>query len=162
MDLQHLHDSATSLINEARNRDVKICTVESCTGGLIAATLTEIPGASDVLCCGAITYSNESKTRIMGVPPEIIEQHGAVSESVACMMAENALERAPATLSVSVTGIAGPGGGTEHKPVGLVHMATKFEGYDTIAKHFHFKGDRHMVRAQAVEAAIQMLRDRIL
>src|ERR1700761_8344301 len=114
---------ARDLLAAARGNNFRIATAESCTGGLIAALLTEIPGSSDVVERGFVTYSNESKRELLGVPAELIARHGAVSAEVARAMALGALGHARADLSVAVTGVAGPGGGTTDKPVGLVHLA---------------------------------------
>ena len=116
---------AASLLDACRARALKLATAESCTGGLIAALLTEIPGSSDVVERGFVTYSNAAKTEQLGVPADLIATHGAVSEPVARAMAEGALSHSHADLAVSVTGVAGPGGGTATKPVGLVHLAAR-------------------------------------
>ena len=118
-----LIESAAELIARCRDGGLKIVTAESCTGGMIATTLTEIAGSSDVFERGLVTYSNESKEELLGVPMDLIDHHGAVSEEVARAMAVGALAAADAQLSVAVTGIAGPGGGMPEKPVGLVHLA---------------------------------------
>ncbi len=113
---------AEALLALLRRRDLMVATAESCTGGLIAAALTSVAGSSDVVACGFVTYSNAAKTAMLGVPPTVLQAHGAVSEAVALRMAEGALERSEATLAVAVTGIAGPGGGSAEKPrrAGLV------------------------------------------
>lgn len=114
---------ARLVLDEARQRRVKIVTAESCTGGLIAGLLTEIPGSSDVVERGFVVYSNKAKEELLGVPGDLIADAGAVSEPVARMMAEGALAESRANLAIAVTGVAGPGGGTPLKPVGLVHIA---------------------------------------
>lgn len=114
---------AAKLLALARRKGVTLVTAESCTGGLIAAFLTEVAGASDVYERGFVTYSNAAKTEMLGVPAELIDLHGAVSREVAQAMASGALEHSRADLSLAITGIAGPGGGTQAKPVGLVHIA---------------------------------------
>ena len=114
---------AAALLDAARERGELIATAESCTGGLLAATLTAIPGSSDVFERGFVTYSNASKSEMLGVPVWLIERHGSVSEDVARAMVGGALTHSRATLAVAVTGIAGPSGGTHEKPVGLVHLA---------------------------------------
>src|SRR3984957_20914030 len=114
---------AEKLLADARAKGLKIATAESCTGGLIAGLLTEIPGSSDVVERGFVTYSNAAKEDLLDVPPDLIRQYGAVSEPVARAMAEGALKHSLAHLAVAVTGIAGPGGGTAEKPVGLVYIA---------------------------------------
>ncbi len=111
------------VLDRARDGGLKIATAESCTGGLIAAALTSVAGSSDVVERGFVTYSNEAKTELLDVPADMIEAFGAVSEQVARAMAEGALAHSRADLAVSVTGIAGPGGGSADKPVGLVHLA---------------------------------------
>ena len=119
---ERLLREAESLLEACRTRGLKLATAESCTGGLIAALLTEIPGSSDVVERGFVTYSNEAKSEELGVPADLIAAHGAVSEPVARAMAEGALAHSHADLAVSVTGVAGPGGGSAAKPVGLVHL----------------------------------------
>lgn len=111
---------AAALVERLRARKLRLATAESCTGGLIAAILTEVPGASDVFECGFVTYSNEAKTEALGVPAGLIVEHGAVSEQVAEAMAAGALAHSRADIALSVTGVAGPGGGTPAKPIGLV------------------------------------------
>jgi nicotinamide-nucleotide amidase len=122
-DLHTLVEQAAALLQACRKRSITLATAESCTGGLIAATLTEIPGSSDVVDRGFVTYSNAAKTDMLGVPAALIAAEGAVSEAVARVMALNALTRSRAGIAVAVTGIAGPGGGSPEKPVGLVHLA---------------------------------------
>ena len=127
-DLAPLLAKAEALILECTRRGLKIATAESCTGGLVVAALTEIPGSSAVVDRGFVTYSNVAKTEALGVPAELIARDGAVSETVARAMAEGALAHSAADLVVAVTGIAGPGGGTPEKPVGLVHFAAAMRG----------------------------------
>ncbi|HEX4272371.1 MAG TPA: CinA family protein [Rhizomicrobium sp.] len=150
---------AEKLLADARAKGLKIVTAESCTGGLIAGLLTEIAGSSDVFERGFVTYSNDSKIELLGVSGDLIATHGAVSAEVARAMARGALERARADLSVAVTGIAGPGGGTKDKPIGLVHLAAA-RGEKTIARECRF-GDigRGEVRLRSVETALQMLQE---
>jgi nicotinamide-nucleotide amidase len=149
---------AEHLLTTARAGGVRIATAESCTGGLIAALLTEIPGASDVFGRGFVTYSNKAKEDMLGVPAATLRQHGAVSEPVARLMAEGAIRNSTAQLSVAVTGIAGPGGGTEEKPVGLVHIAVARAGEPTLHRECRF-GDigRGEIRLASVAAALEML-----
>ena len=149
---------AENLLTKARASDVRIATAESCTGGLIASLLTEIPGSSDVFGRGFVTYSNKAKEDMLGVPAATLRQHGAVSEAVARIMAEGAIRNSTAQLSVAVTGIAGPGGGTDEKPVGLVHIAAARAGEPTLHREYRF-GDigRSEVRLASVEAALEML-----
>ncbi len=120
--------TATLLLEELRAQALTLTTAESCTGGLISSCLTEIAGSSDVFERGFVTYSNAAKTQMLGVPDALIEAHGAVSPEVAGAMAEGALDHSPADLAVSVTGIAGPGGGSPNKPVGLVFIAAVRRG----------------------------------
>jgi nicotinamide-nucleotide amidase len=151
-------DQAEALLARARFKGVKIATAESCTGGLIAGLLTEIAGSSDVFERGFVTYSNDAKTELLGVPAAMIRQHGAVSEVVARAMAEGAIRNSPAQMAIAVTGIAGPGGGTDEKPVGLVHIAAALAGEATRYRECRF-GDigRTEVRLKTVEAALALL-----
>lgn len=153
---------ARSVLDAARRAGVMIATVESCTGGLIAAALTDIPGSSNVVERGFITYSNAAKTALVGVPAGLIEAEGAVSEAVARAMAEGALAAAPVGAAVAVTGIAGPGGATAGKPVGRVHIAAARSGFSTLHVQRDF-GDigRAEVRLRSVEAALALLKDRL-
>ncbi len=148
---------ARTIIGAAKAKHLSVTTAESCTGGLIAACLTEISGASDVFSRGFITYANEAKIDLLGVPEAIIGEMGAVSEEVARAMAEGARKAADADIAISVTGIAGPGGGTPEKPVGLVHMAAAGRGGETLHQRHVFTGDRREVRSQAVDAALALL-----
>jgi nicotinamide-nucleotide amidase len=118
-----MRSGASEVLDACRAARIRLATAESCTGGLIAATLTEIAGSSDVVERGFVTYHNDAKAEDLGVPEEMLARHGAVSEPVARAMAEGALARSRADLAVAVTGVAGPGGGTPDKPVGLVHIA---------------------------------------
>jgi nicotinamide-nucleotide amidase len=153
---------AEKLLADARAKKLKIVTAESCTGGLIAGLLTEIAGSSDVVERGFVTYSNEAKSDSLGVREDLIEEFGAVSEPVARAMAHGALICSRAQLSIAVTGIAGPGGGTATKPVGLVFLATARAGVPikVIARECRF-GDvgRSEVRLKSVETALQMLQE---
>ena len=133
-----------------------VTTAESCTGGLIAATLVNVPGASDVLNEGYITYSNEAKIRLVNVSPETLERYGAVSSQTAKEMANGAAKAAKAEAALSATGIAGPGGGTEEKPVGLVYIGCSVNG-KTTAKRCVFDGNRMENRQHTVETALEML-----
>jgi len=153
-----LHARAEALLAAARAKSLKIATAESCTGGLIAGLLTEIPGSSDVLDRGFVTYSNDAKEAMLGIPPALLRQHGAVSEAVARAMAEGAIRNSAAQVSVAVTGIAGPGGGTEDKPVGLVHIAAARAGEATLHRECRF-GDigRGAIRLASVAAALELL-----
>ena len=148
---------AERVVRACEAAGLRIVTAESCTGGLIAAALTEIPGASNVVERGFVAYSNAAKTELLGVPADLIEAHGAVSPEVAQAMAEGALARAPAELSVAITGIAGPGGATAAKPVGLVQLAAARKGAETLSESHVFSGDRGEVRLQGVQAVLEML-----
>ncbi len=132
-----------------------IATAESCTGGLIAATLTEIAGSSAAFSRGYVTYSNAAKTEMLGVPAALIEAHGAVSEEVARAMAEGAI--VAADIAIAVTGIAGPGGATPGKPVGLVHFGLAMRGRITCAEHHVFEGNRRSVRQATLRHALSMM-----
>ena len=136
---------------------MRIVTAESCTGGLIGGCLTGIAGSSAVFERGFVTYSNEAKSEILGVPAELIAEHGAVSEPVARAMAAGALERSRAELVVAVTGIAGPGGGSRKRPVGLVHFAAARGEGDIVHGSEVFTGDRDQVRMATVGLALDML-----
>jgi nicotinamide-nucleotide amidase len=156
-----LLDEAAALLEACRVRGVRLATAESCTGGLIAATLTAIAGASDVVDRGFVTYSNEAKIELVGVPPELIARHGAVSEAVVRAMAEGALSRSRATIAVSVTGVAGPGGGSAEKPVGLVCFGLAQRGLEVATACRIFPGDRTAIRAATVAHAFAMIRARL-
>jgi nicotinamide-nucleotide amidase len=147
---------AERVVRACEAANLRIVTAESCTGGLIAAALTEIPGASNVVERGFVAYSNAAKIELLGVPADLIETHGAVSPEVAQAMAEGALAHAPAELSVAITGIAGPGGATPAKPVGLVQLAAARRGAETLSERHVFSGDRAEVRLQGVQAALEM------
>jgi nicotinamide-nucleotide amidase len=150
---------AAELLDAARERGDLIATAESCTAGLVAATLTAIPGASDIFERGFVTYSNAAKSEMLGVPYWLIERHGAVSEDVARSMAGGVLTHSQANLAVSVTGIAGPDGGTPEKPVGLVYFAAGRRDGPIIAEKIEF-GDlgRDEIRRLSVERALKLLR----
>jgi len=148
---------AGDLLALCRAKGLRVATAESCTGGLIAAALTAVAGSSDVVDRGFVTYSNEAKQQMLGVPVPLFDSVGAVSEDVARAMAEGAVSRADAQLAVSVTGIAGPGGGSETKPVGLVHIAAARAGGATRHERHVFDGDRDAVRRATVVAALGML-----
>jgi len=153
---------AEALLARCRSRSIRLATAESCTGGMIAALCTEIPGSSDVLERGLVTYSNEAKQQLLGIPNALLLQAGAVSEEVARAMAEGALARAPVQLTVAVTGIAGPGGATPSKPVGLVHLAAAAEGRATLHRRHEF-GDlgRSGIRLASVVAALALLEQQL-
>ena len=149
---------ADQVLADARTSGRKIATAESCTGGLIAGLLTEIAGASDVFERGFVTYSNGAKEQMLGVPAAMIRQHGAVSEVVVRAMAEGAIRNSSAQMAVAVTGIAGPGGGSDEKPVGLVHIAAALAGEATLHRECRFgEIGRDQVRLKTVEAALELL-----
>ncbi len=154
---KELINQAKALIEACRDGGLMIGTAESCTGGLLAGCLTEIPGASDVFERGFITYSNSAKVDHLGVPEALIRDHGVVSEEVVRAMADGVLDRVNVDLSAAITGIAGPGGGTAAKPLGLVHMASSRRGGETIAERHVFSGNRTEVRLAAVTAVIGIL-----
>lgn len=149
---------AAALLAACRAARVRLATAESCTGGMIAAALTDIAGSSDVVERGFVVYSNEAKQEMLGVPHATITLHGAVSEAVACAMAEGALANSRADIAVAVTGIAGPGGATPTKPVGLVHLACARRTRPTLHRRVVFAGDRGAVRMQTVDAAFALIR----
>lgn len=151
--------AATALLSQFRAAGLKIATAESCTGGLIAGLLTEIAGSSDVVERGFVVYSNAAKVELLGVPSALIEAHGAVSEHTARAMAEGALNASRADVTVAVTGVAGPGGGTAEKPVGLVHIATARRGRMTLHRACRF-GDlgRSGVRSVTIDEALALAR----
>jgi nicotinamide-nucleotide amidase len=148
---------AQSVLSGAQAQGLKIATAESCTGGLLAACLTELAGASHVIERGFVTYSNEAKTAELGVPEALIQAHGAVSEQVARAMAEGAIANSLADLALAITGIAGPGGASANKPVGLVHLALARKGRPTRHARAIFPGDRSAVRLAALDQALDLL-----
>jgi nicotinamide-nucleotide amidase len=153
---------ARLLVDEARQRSLRIVTAESCTGGLVAGAICSVSGASDVFDRGFVTYSNRAKQEILGIPGDLIADLGAVSEPVARMMAEGALEASNAHLAVAITGVAGPGGGTRMKPVGTVHIATARANQALRHREELFQDPtREGVQMAAVQAALQALRDRV-
>lgn len=162
MATDRLHALADQVITAARNRDWRIATAESCTGGLLAGALTAIPGSSAVVEEGFVTYSNDAKHRTLDVPMGEIERYGAVSSQVAEAMAAGAVAVTAADIAVSITGVAGPDGGTEDKPVGLVWFGICVSGLAPESHEKRFEGDRQAVREAAVEHALTLLRDRAL
>jgi len=151
-------DLAKAVLAACRAAGCMLATAESCTGGLVAATLVDIPGSSAVLERGFVTYSNTAKTEMLGVPAAMIAEHGAVSETVARAMADGALARSRADVTVAVTGIAGPGGGTAEKPEGLVHFACARSGRATAHARIEFGAlGRTVVRQRSVEQALGMV-----
>jgi nicotinamide-nucleotide amidase len=154
-----LLQDAKALLAEFEQRRRKLATAESCTGGLLAGLLTEIAGSSAVFERGFVTYSNSAKSELIGVPPALIERHGAVSDEVARAMAEGALARAPVDMAVSVTGIAGPDGGSPEKPVGLVFVAAALRGRPTLARECRFGSiGRTDIRLASLRGAIALAR----
>jgi nicotinamide-nucleotide amidase len=149
---------SAAVLAAARSRHLRLATAESCTGGLVAGVLTEIAGSSDVFDRGFVTYSNGSKADLLGVSSALIAAHGAVSEPVARAMAEGALARSSADIAVAITGIAGPGGGSPAKPVGLVHFAVAGRGFATLhlEKRFGEEG-RTAIRLAAVHEALTLV-----
>jgi nicotinamide-nucleotide amidase len=158
MDDATLLHAAQELLAQARARRLKLAAAESCTGGLIAATLARVPGASAVLERGFVTYSNDAKAELLRVPPELIERRGAVSKEVAQAMAEGALAHAPVELAIAVTGIAGPDGGAPDKPVGLVHIAAARKNGPRLHQEMRFGAiGREKVQRETVAAALALL-----
>ncbi len=140
-----------------RRHRLKLATAESCTGGMVAAALTDIAGSSDVLERGFVVYSNQAKTEMLGVTAALIARVGAVSEEVARAMAEGGLAHSGTEICVAITGIAGPGGGTETKPVGLVHIACARKGRDMVHERHVFPGDRAAVREASAIRALELV-----
>lgn len=156
-----IQDLARRVIEQASARGLMVSTAESCTGGLVAGALTDVAGSSAVVDRGFVTYSNAAKAAMVGVPADLIKVHGAVSEPVARAMAEGAVAHADAAISVAVTGIAGPGGGSAAKPVGLVHFAACGPaGVVHVEKRFGDLG-RTGIRMESVRTALRLLLDRI-
>ncbi len=153
-------DLAAVLLEEMRHRDLTLATAESCTGGLVGARITAIPGSSDVYLGGVVSYANEAKERVLGVPDDVLREHGAVSEATAREMVAGVARRFGADVAVSVTGVAGPGGGTEEKPVGTVWFAWKVGDRVEASRH-GFAGDRGQIRTRATQAALLGLLHRI-
>jgi len=153
-----LRRTARRVLKLCRARGLRIATAESCTGGLVAAALTEIAGSSDVVECGFVTYSNEAKQKILGVPAATLKRHGAVSSETAAAMAAGALKNSQADLSVAVTGIAGPGGGSKQKPVGLVYFAAASRNGRRLARRRRYgKIGRSRVRLRSIAEALTLL-----
>jgi len=150
---------ASEVLELCRSKKLTVATAESCTGGLIAGALTEIAGSSDVVDRGFVTYSNKAKHEVLGVLRADLEAYGAVSAVVAQEMAEGGMKAAGTDICVAVTGIAGPGGGTEDKPVGLVYLSCAKKGVLTIVEKHIFEGDRADVRRQTVKRALELIAD---
>ena len=154
---QGLLGEAEVLLERYRGLRKRLCTAESCTGGLVSALLTEIPGSSDVLDRAFVTYSNEAKQQMVSVPEQLLRSYGAVSSEVAAAMAVGALAHSDADVALSITGIAGPGGATEMKPVGLVHFGICRKGASALTRRQVFKGERRDIRLAAVGMALRLL-----
>ena len=152
-----MRDAAERVLFACRKSKLKLVTAESCTGGLVAATLTAIAGSSDVVDRAFVTYANEAKREMLGVPWDALMGHGAVSDPVARAMAAGALAHSGVDLAVSVTGVAGPGGGSAEKPVGLVHFAGARRGHEMVAERHVFPGDRDTIRRVSVITALTIL-----
>ncbi len=152
-----LQPLAERVLALCRQRGLTLATAESCTGGMVVAALTDIAGSSDVVDRGFVTYSNEAKTDLLGVPPPLLAAVGAVSAEVAAAMVTGALARTRVDLVVAITGIAGPGGGTAAKPVGLVHLACGRRGAVVIGERQVFPGDRTGIRQAATRRALELL-----
>ena len=155
---QDIEDAARRIVTDFTERELLIATAESCTAGLIAGAITEVAGSSTVFDRGFVTYSNEAKREMIGVANATLKAHGAVSRPTAIEMAEGAIGNSAANISVAVTGIAGPGGGSEEKPVGLVHLAAARTGHATLHREMRY-GDigRSAVRFATVRTALEML-----
>jgi nicotinamide-nucleotide amidase len=158
MDEDALSKAAKRLLTVCRARDIKLAAAESCTGGLVAAALTEIPGSSDVFDRGFVTYSNAAKETMLGVSADTLDRFGAVSRETADAMAQGALARSDATITVAVTGIAGPGGGSATKPVGLVHFAAATRDGRSVHREKRYgKIGRRRVRLRSAAEALAIL-----
>jgi len=157
LDKGRLYRLAVQLNELLLDQQATLATAESCTGGWVAQAITAVPGSSDVFDCGFVTYSNAAKQRLLGVSAQTLANYGAVSIETAVEMAEGALKNSLATVSLSTTGIAGPGGGTPEKPVGLVCFAWAVRGKATVSGRQVFEGDRETIREQAVVYAISEL-----
>jgi nicotinamide-nucleotide amidase len=149
-------DLAAVVLDASRRKGVRIAVAESCTGGLLGARLTAVPGSSDVFLGGVIAYDNKVKRSMLGVSDSDLEEHGAVSEQVAAHMARSVREKLGAEIGIGITGVAGPGGGTAAKPVGMVWVAT--DGIRTEARCLRLFGTREEVRERAAQAALDMVR----
>ncbi len=157
-----LFQLAETVLKSAEAKGIMIATAESCTGGLIAGALTEVPGSSTVFERGFVTYSNEAKTELVGVPADLIARHGAVSGEVARAMAHGAITHSRAQLAVAVTGVAGPGGGSAQKPVGLVWFGLAMQGREPVSSKQVFADEgRSHIRNEAVAEALSLLQDAV-
>lgn len=151
---------AGKIVDRLKQNNLIISTAESCTGGLVAAALVDVPGVSEYFAQGFVTYSDKAKHKLLKVPKKILKKYTAVSKKTAKFMAAGAAKRANADIAVSVTGIAGPDGGTKEKPVGLVYIGCYYHGKSKVRK-FVFDGDRSEVRNKACEAALEFVFDRL-
>ena len=156
VDAETLEEVVGRMLREA---GLTLAVAESCTGGLLGGRLTNVPGSSDYFHGGIISYSNQLKMRLLGVSPQMLEEHGAVSPQTARAMAEGVVRITGASIGISITGIAGPGGGSDEKPVGLVYMAVAVQDHPARAFDFHFWGDRPTIRTRAVQEALTLLRN---
>lgn len=152
-----IHRYTFKLIRKASEKSLKLSFAESCTGGMLAAAITDMPGASHIFDGSKVTYANHIKTQELGVPKKLLDEHGAVSEEVAAAMAEGLSERMGADISLSITGIAGPGGGSVGKPVGTVFIGIASKGKGTQVNKFRFKGNRKTIRLKTVLRALKLL-----
>jgi nicotinamide-nucleotide amidase len=159
MDNRHkIHQTARSVIERATAQGRIIVTAESCTGGMVAACLTDVAGSSAVLDRGLVTYSNQAKMDLLGVPPTTLDRFGAVSAETAAAMADGALAATPAAhIAIAITGIAGPGGGSSEKPVGLVYFGIAKRGIATKTAQHIFSGNRDDIRQNSVEKALDLI-----
>lgn len=159
MDNRHkIHQTARSVIERATAQGRIIVTAESCTGGMVAACLTDVAGSSAVLDRGLVTYSNQAKMDLLGVPPTTLDRFGAVSAETAAAMADGALAATPAAhIAIAITGIAGPGGGSSEKPVGLVYFGIAKRGISTKTAQHIFSGNRDDIRQNSVEKALDLI-----
>lgn len=152
-----IHESIQTLMQQLTGRQLRVATAESCTGGMLARRFTSFDGSSKWFECGFVTYSNDSKERLLKVQTEVLNEYGAVSKNVAEQMALGALGNSSAELAVSITGIAGPDGGSAAKPTGTVYIAVAGSNQNVKIAHHLFDGDRQSIREQAVHAAIELL-----
>jgi nicotinamide-nucleotide amidase len=156
-----LEQQARAVLERCRGAGVRVAVAEACTGGLLTASLTAVPGSSAVVERGLVPYSNEAKVEWLGVPVELLQAHGAVSAEVVRAMAEGLLARAPVELALAETGIAGPGGGSAQKPVGLVFLAVARRGHPTVLERHVFPGERETVRQSACLRALALLLEQV-
>lgn len=156
-----LCEKANRILAACKQHGLRVATVESCTGGLLSAILTELPGSSDMFTHGFVTYANAAKEQMVGVPKKLLDDNGAVSEPVARAMAEGGLSASGADVVIAITGVAGPGGGSDAKPVGTVHLACAVKGGATTHRKMHYTGDRSAIRLSAVDTALDMLMDAV-